>query len=138
MIQIYQALQNSRVTLIASVKTGLRKDISGESKKDIAFYVESGDFRSMDNIGGFYTFSISNDVINSIKQKLIDVKLDQASSLSISVKTKEIEIVEPLDRFLSRVINHYGTDYGISSGIYWIQKLATVLYDLFPEKYTLA
>jgi len=138
MIQIDNAFQNSRVTLVAPVKTGLRKDISGEPKKDIAFYVEGGDLRSIDNLGGYYTFSVSSDVINSIKLKLIDMKLEQASGLSISVKTKELEIVEPLDKFLTRTINRYGTDYGISFGILWVQKLATVLYDLFPEKYPIA
>jgi len=138
MIQIDQALQNSRVTLVAPVKTGLRKDISGEPKKDIIFYVESGDFRSIDNIGGFYTFSVSNNVENSIKQKLIDMKLEQASGLSISVKTKELEIVESLDEFLNKSVNRYGNDYGVSLGILWIQRLAVILFDLFPEKYPLA
>lgn len=138
MIQIDQALQDSRVTLVAPVKTGLRKDISGEPKKDIIFYVKSGDFRSIDNIGGFYTFSISNDIENSIKQKLVDMKLEQASGLSISVKTKELEIVEPLDRFLNKAVNRYGNDYGVSLGILWIQRLAVILFDLFPEKYPLA
>ena len=138
MIQIDQALQNSRVTLVAPVKTGLRKDISGEPKKDIIFYVETGDFRSIDNIGGFYTFSVSNNVENSIKQKLIDMKLEQASGLSISVKTKELEIVESLDEFLNKSANRYGNDYGVSLGILWIQRLAVILFDLFPEKYPLA
>jgi hypothetical protein len=137
MIQIDQALQNSRVTLVAPVKTGLRKDISGEPKKDIIFYVESGDFRSIDNIGGFYTFSVSNNVENSIKQKLIDMKLEQASGLSISVKTKELEMVESLDEFLNKSVNRYGNDYGVSLGILWIQRLAVILFDLFPEKYPL-
>lgn len=138
MIQIDQALQHSRVTLVAPVKTGLRKDISGEPKKDIIFYVESGDFRSIDNIGGFYTFSVANDIDNSIKQKLIDMKLEQASGLSISVKTKELEIVELLDKFLEKSVNRYGNDYGVSLGILWIQRLAVILFDLFPEKYPLA
>ena len=137
MIQIDQALQDSRVTLVAPVKAGLRKDISGEPKKDIIFYVKSGDIRSIDNIGGFYTFSVANDIDNSIKQKLIDMKLEQASGLSISVKTKELEIVEPLNKFLEKSVNRYGNDYGVSLGILWIQRLAVILFDLFPEKYPL-
>lgn len=137
MIQIDQALQDSRVTLVAPVKAGLRKDISGEPKKDIIFYVKSGDIRSIDNIGGFYTFSVANDIDNSIKQKLIDMKLEQASGLSISVKTKELEIVESLDEFLNKSVNRYGNDYGVSLGILWIQRLAVILFDLFPEKYPL-
>lgn len=138
MVQIDRALQKSRITLIAPVKPGLRKDVSGEPKKDIIFQIESGDFRIIDNIGGFYTFSISNDVISSIKQKLTDMGLEQSSGIFISVKTDEMEIVEPLDRFLTRVINRCGSDYGVSLGILWIQKLATVLYDLFPQKYPIA
>jgi hypothetical protein len=138
MIQIDQALQNSRVTLIAPTKAGLRKNVSGEPKKDIIFYVNSGDIRGIDNIGGFYTFSVVNDIDSSIKQKLINMKLEQASVLLISVKTKELEIIESLDKFLEKSLNRYGNDYGVSLGILWIQRLAVILFDLFPEKYTLA
>ena len=137
MIQIDQALQNSRVTLIAPAKAGLRKNVSGEPKKDIIFYVNSGDIRSIDNIGGFYTFSVVNDIDSSIKQKLINMKLEQASGLLISVKTKELEIIESLDKFLEKSLNRYGNDYGVSLGILWIQRLAVILFDLFPEKYPL-
>lgn len=135
MVQIDRVLENSRVTIIYPVNSGLRKDISGEREKDIIFTVESGDFRIIDNIGGFYTFSISNNVEESIRKKISEMIIEDINSLSISVKSKEIEMVEPLDSFLRKCRNRLGNDYGVSSGILWIKKLSTIMFDISPQKY---
>ena len=135
MIQIDNVFQNSRVTLIFSSETGVKKNVPGEAEKDIVFYVEGGDIRSIDNLNGFFTPSVSMNPENAIKKKLSNAEPAAFQNIFISLKRSEIEIVENLDVFLDKVINRFGEDYGKSLGILWVQKIVTILYDLYPNKY---
>ena len=135
MIQIDNVFQNSKVTLILPSFSGVKKNVSGESEKDIIFYVEGGDIRSIDNLNGFFTSSVSMNPENAIKKKLSNTEPAAFQNMLISLKKSEIEIVENLDVFLDKVINRFGDDYGKSLGILWVQKIVTILYDLYPNKY---
>lgn len=147
---IHRVLSYSFVTLIAPSNRGIKKHVSGEKQKDIRFEVKIGEFYHLDNLSGFNTFSVKNDISESIKKRIKEMGSEEAANMWISVKDNYMQIDETLKKFLAKYIRrtrdqYYIFDDYIDFGYFWefhggdripwIEELIIILFDLYPDTY---